>query len=83
MMPASGMDWPGMLLGPHVMIALFAVWLILMVAMIRSLNNTREPLGLHLRTSREILDEHLAKGEIDRNEYVERSKTFDLNTATL
>jgi hypothetical protein len=33
--------------------------------------------------SRELLGEHFAKGEIDRNEYVERSKTFDLTAAAL
>jgi uncharacterized membrane protein len=77
--------WLGV--GRHVdrptMIGLLVFWLVLIVAMIRSLNNGRERPGVRLRTPREILDEHFAKGEIDRNAYVERSKTFDLSAATL
>ena len=81
MTPASG--WTGILLGPPFMIGLLVLCIILIAAMIRSLNNSCERPGLHLRTSREILDEHFAKGEIDRNEYVERSRTFDVSAAAL
>lgn len=83
MMHHWGMGWGGMWFGPLFMIGLLVCWVVLIAAMIRSLDNSRERPGVHLRTSREILDEHLAKGEIDRNEYFERSKTFDLSAATL
>ena len=33
--------------------------------------------GVHLRTPSETFDEHLTKGEITRDEYVERHKALD------
>lgn len=83
MMHASAMDWAGTLSGPLFMIGLLVVSIVFIVVLIRSLNDSRELPGAHLRTSRAILDERLAKGEIDRNEYFERSKPFDLSAAAL
>jgi uncharacterized membrane protein len=72
-----------MLFGPLFLTGLVAACVVLIAGMLRSLRRTGEFADLNLRTSRDALDEHLARGEIDRNEYVERSRPFDLGAATL
>jgi uncharacterized membrane protein len=39
------------------------------------------PPGAHLRSPRETLDEHLSKGEITREEYVDRRRALDFKAA--
>jgi len=83
MMHDWGMGWGGMWLGPLAMVGLLVLWAVLIVALLRSVNSRREDSGIAHPTPREILDERLAKGEIDRNDYVERRKSMDLGVAAL
>jgi putative membrane protein len=72
-----GWGWgSGMFLGPLFMIAGPVLLIVLVVALIRWLNDSRERPGVRLRTPREILDERFAKGEIKRDEYEERRKAL-------
>lgn len=85
MMNDWGMDWAweGMMLGPLFMSGLLAIWVALIVALIRSLSTGRERPGVPLRTPREILEERLAKHELDREEYVERRKALDFSVSII
>ena len=71
-----GWGWGGMWFGPLFMIAGPVLLVVLIVVLIRWLNDGRESPGVRLRTPREILDERFAKGEIDREEYDERRKAL-------
>ena len=78
MFPSSAMDsafTPLLIMG----VLVFGVLLIL--ALISAPVDGREPPGAHLRTPREALDEHLTKGEITREEYVDRRRALDFKTA--
>ena len=78
MFPSSALDsafTPLLIMG----VLVFGVLLIL--ALISAPVDGREPPGTHLRTPREALDEHLTKGEITREEYVDRRRALDFKTA--
>jgi hypothetical protein len=60
---------------------LFAFGALLIVALIHAPDDLPERSGVHLRTPRGVLDEHLAKGELSRDEYVECRKALDFKTA--
>ena len=74
-----GGGWYGMILGPLIMILVFALVIVAVVLLVRwasgpwpgttALQNV--PPG---RTSLDILDERYARGEIDREEYLQRRK---------
>jgi|SoiMethySBSTD1v2_1073268.scaffolds.fasta_scaffold4617345_1 putative membrane protein len=64
----------GMFFGPLFMLGGPLLLIILVVVLVRWLSDSRDSPGRHLRTPREILDERLAKGEIERAEYEERKK---------
>jgi hypothetical protein len=62
-------------------VLVFGVLLIL--ALISAPVDGCEPPGAHLRTPRETLDEHLTRGEITREEYVDRRTALDFKTAII
>jgi uncharacterized membrane protein len=55
----------------------FALWLGLIVAALYMLAADGESFSASLRSERDALDEHLARGDIDREEYVDRRKALD------
>jgi uncharacterized membrane protein len=71
---SSGIDWLGAAATPLLAVGLLAFCALFIVVLIRA--PTEQP-GVHLRTPRETLDEHLTKGEITRDEYVERRRALD------
>ena len=77
MMNDWGMGWGGgMWLGPVFGIGLIVLLVILAVSLYGRANNGRDSPRVVLRTPREILDERLAKGEIEREEYEARRKAL-------
>ena len=77
MMFAAGTDWLGVAATPLLTAGLLVFSVLLIAALIRAPTDSPEQPGVHLRTPRETLDEHLTKGEITRDEYVERRKALD------
>jgi uncharacterized membrane protein len=73
--------WEAVLFGPLFATVLAALWAILIAVAIGSLNDAREPPVVHLRTARDMLDEHLTKGEISREAYADRRKALDYGAA--
>jgi putative membrane protein len=71
-----GWGWGGMSLGPLFMIAWLALLVAVIVLLVRWLSGGSFGVGNSPRTSREILDERFAKGEIDREEYESRRKVL-------
>lgn len=61
-----------MILGPIFMIALLALLVLLIIALVRWLGDGLGEGRTRSRTSRDILDERYASGEIDREEYMRR-----------
>ncbi len=57
------------------MILFWGVLLLLVVVLVRALMGQSG--GSSRKDAREILDERYARGEIDRQEYLERKKTLD------
>lgn len=80
MLPASGMDVATTLL---LIVGLLVFGVLLIVALIGARIDDPQPLSAHLRTPRETLDEHLTRGEITREEYVDRRRALDFKTAIL
>ena len=80
MLPASGMDLAST---PLLIASLVVFGVLLIVALIRAPIDVPQPPGTHLRTPRETLDEHLTKGEITREEYVDRRRALDFKTAII
>ncbi len=80
---SSAMDWLGIASGPLLAAELLAFCAIVIVALLCSPYDTREPPAGPVRTSRATRDQHLTKGEITRDEYVERRKALDFSTAIL
>lgn len=76
-----GLGWEELLFNPFITAVLFVFWIALIVALITSLSESGEDAGAHMRAARALLDEHLARGEIDREEYVDRRKALDHTTA--
>ena len=58
-----------------------AVWFVMVGLAIHSLMVGGEPVGVDVRTARDRLEDHLARGDIDREEYVDRRKALDHITA--
>ena len=77
---AIGLGWGG--LSEVLSIAcITVVWIVLVILAIHSLMVGGEPLGANVRTARDRLEDHLARGDIDREEYVNRRKALDNITA--
>jgi hypothetical protein len=70
-------NWEGVLFNSVFLSALIAVWIVLLVKAVRSLMRGGERPEVHLRTVRDILDEHLTRRDIDRERYVDRRKALD------
>ena len=68
---------------PLLVMGLLVFGVLLILALISTPVDGREPPGAHLRTPREALDEHLTKGEITREEYVDRRRDLDFKTAVV
>jgi len=66
---------------PLLIAGLLAFAVLLIVALIRAPFDDPEPLGAHLRSPRETLDERWTKGEITREEYIDRRRALDFKTA--
>ena len=77
----SAIDWLGTASGPLLAVELLAFCALLIVAFACSPKRTREPAGALPRTARVTLDEHLAKGELTREQYVDRRKALDFSSA--
>jgi putative membrane protein len=67
-----GWGWGGMILGPLFMLAVLALFVALIVALVRWLSGDRGPSAGSVRTARDVLDERYARGEIEREEYLKR-----------
>jgi len=78
MLPTSGMDLAST---PLLIVGLLVFGVLLILALIRAPMDDPQPPGAHVRTPRESLDEHLTKGEITREEYVDRRRALDFKTA--
>jgi uncharacterized membrane protein len=59
-------------------LVMFAVAFI--AAVILAPSKSHEHVGVGLRTERQMLEEHWAKHEINREEYVDRRKALDFST---
>lgn len=77
MMFSSGIDWLGATATPLLAVGLLVFCALFIVALIRAPIDSPAQPGVHLRTPREALDEHLTKGEITRDEYIDRRKALD------
>jgi len=71
--------WEGTLVGPLFVTALLIFAVAIIAALILAPSVGREHVGLGLRTERQMLDEHWAKHEINREEYVDRRKALDFS----
>ena len=78
MFPSSALDSA---FTPLLIMGLLVFGVLLILALISAPVDGREPRGAHLRTPRETLDEHLTKGDITREEYVDRRRDLDFKTA--
>jgi len=77
---SPGIDWLGAAATPLLTLGLLAFCVLFIVAITRAPVDSPVQPGVHLRTPREALDEHLTKGDITRDEYVERRKALDFKT---
>ncbi len=59
-------------MGPLFMIALLALLVAVIVALVRWMGGDIRDRGGRARTARDILDDRYARGEIDREEYLQR-----------
>ena len=78
MFPSSAMDLAST---PLLVMGVLVFGVLVMLALISAPVDGREAAGAHLQTPRENLDEHLTKGEITREEYVDRRRALDFKTA--
>ena len=69
-----GWGWGFMFLMPLVMMACFALMIAVIVLLVRWLGGESGGRSALTRTTRNILDERYARGEIDREEYLQRQK---------
>jgi hypothetical protein len=81
MMYASAMDWLGVASGPLLAVELLAFCAVVIVALLCSPYDAYERTGAPLGASRATLDEHLTRGEITREEYIDRRKALDFSSA--
>ena len=81
----SAIDWLGITSAPLLALELFAFCALALTALMCSPYDTRAlPLpGSSVQAARVTLDEHLTKGEITREEYVERRKALDFSAAII
>jgi hypothetical protein len=75
------MDWLGVASGPLLAVELLAFCAVVIVALVCSPYAAYERTGVPLRASRATLDEHLTRGEITREEYIDRRKALDFSSA--
>jgi len=68
---------------PLLIMGLLVFGVLVIVTLIQAPIDAAQPPGAHLRTPRETLDEHLTKGEITREEYVDRRRALDFMTAVV
>jgi hypothetical protein len=81
----SAIDWLGITSAPLLALELFAFCALALTALMCSPYDTRalpHP-GNSVQAARVTLDEHLTKGEITREEYVERRKALDFTAAII
>jgi putative membrane protein len=76
-----GGGWYGMVLGPLLMLLMFAAAIATLVVLVRWLGGPSHGLSTHLapppaRTPLDILKERFARGEIDKDEYEERRRVL-------
>ena len=64
--------WGGMWLMPLFGMAWFALMIVVIVLLVRWLARGNDGRGAQARTARDILDERYARGDIDREEYLQR-----------
>jgi uncharacterized membrane protein len=76
-----GSGWEGLLFNPLFTALLSVLWTALIVAVVRSLSESGDDPAAPICAARRLLDDHLAKGEIGREEYVDRRKGLDHITA--
>ena len=55
----------------------FALWIGLIVVALHTLTADEDGVPASFRSERDALDEHLTRGDIDREEYVDRRKALD------
>jgi len=79
----SEIDWLGAASVPLLITGLLVFAILFIVVLFRAPTDAPASPGVHLRTSREVLDEHLTKGEITCEEYVGRRRALDFNTAVV
>lgn len=72
MMHDWGWGWGGMWLMPLFMLAWFALMIAVIIFLVRWLAGGNGGRSASTRTARDILDERYARGEIDREDYVQR-----------
>jgi uncharacterized membrane protein len=78
MLPSWGIDLGAT---PLLIVGLLVFGALLIVTLIHaSIDDAKTP-GTHLPTPRDTLDEHLTKGEITREEYIDRRKGLDFIVA--
>jgi hypothetical protein len=75
------MDLASSPLTPLLIMGVLVFGVLLIVTLIQAPLDGPEPYGAHPRTPREALDAHLTKGEITREEYVDRRRALDFKTA--
>jgi len=80
---SSAIDWLGIASGPLLAVELLAFCAVVVVALLCSPYDTQERTGLPLRTAHTILDEHLTRGDLTREEYVDRRKALDYSSANV
>ena len=70
------MPWYGMVLGPIMMIAVLAAIITVVVLLVRWLgvSSTSRPYSAPEKTPFDILKERFARGEIDKQEFEEKSR---------
>ena len=66
---------------PVFVVVPFALWAVLIAAAVYSLAAGGEDPDTPFRSSRDILEEHLTRHDVDREEYVDRRKALDHITA--
>jgi len=66
--------WMGMVFGPLMMIAFIAVVVIVVILLVRWIGGSGQQTERRTRQPLDILDERLARGEIDKADYEERRR---------
>ena len=77
----SAIDWLGIASGPLLAVELLAFCAVVVGALLCSPYDTQERSGFPRRTAHTTLDEHLTRGDLTREEYVDRRKALDYSSA--